>query len=63
VLRQEIRAKQLQTADRPIEQIEGLEQLIANVAAERTVVTQAEEASGEVLVLPGCGPDGVATSR
>ena len=30
----EMRAKQLQTADRPVEQVEGLEQLIANVAAE-----------------------------
>src|SRR5271166_4357543 len=34
VLWQEIRAKQSQTADRPVEQVEGLEQLIANVAAE-----------------------------
>src|SRR5271157_4535096 len=34
VLWQENRAKQLQTADRPVEQVEGLEQLIANVAAE-----------------------------
>src|SRR5271157_5048359 len=34
VLWQEIRARQLQTTDRPVEQVEGLEQLIANVAAE-----------------------------
>jgi len=51
VLWQEIRAKQLQTADRPVEQVEGLEQLIANVAAEGIDGRLADARDPEVFAI------------